>query len=143
MRRLAQMALALPLFATVSTAAFAENTQPVSWWQARADEAFARLWSATEAPAWLAGRPTVTIRPDDDPNAASRVVGGTPDRLEIGLSVNLGLLDKAADDSVDALACILAHELAHVVLGHHLQASRDRLRALHQEDVVLELATSR
>lgn len=143
MRRLAQMALALSLLATVVTATFAETTHPVSWWQARAEEAFARLWSATEAPAWLAGRPTVTIRPDDDPNAASRILGGTPDHLEIGISVNLGLIDKAADDSLDALACILAHELAHVVLGHHLQESRDRLRALQQEDVVLELATSR
>lgn len=106
---------------------------------ARAREVLAREWSAVQPPAWAAGRPAVRVLPGDEVCAEVRRLGPAgkePFATEITLSA--GLLQTLVGDDDGALAAVIGHELAHLVLGHHRAGSGGR-----QDDVVIGWGASR
>jgi len=116
--------LLLTIFAPAS-AASAQLAHDVDWWQARAEEIVAREWASLDAPPpWAPRKPQVTVAQEEAVRAGARVVGvanGEP--FETVLSVSTGLVERLVGDDMDALACILGHEIGHIALGHH---RRDR-----------------
>ena len=137
-------ALALGLITAAWLCAGAEGraatTRPLAWWQQRADEALVREWSGADRAPSLPARPRVGVKADASVNAA--VHGGQPNGpLEI--VIYQGLLDTVIEDDVDALAGVIGHELAHVLLGHYRTAARATRAAQERQDRVIGLTLSR
>ena len=123
---------------------------------ALAAEMVQREWSGVPPPEWVVGRPTVHILPDDGVSAEARRLGdGKAEPFGVEITVSEGLVERlcgadAADASgrtgaaqirapqADALAGVMAHELAHVVLGHHRGLGGGR-----QDDVIIGWGASR
>lgn len=118
-------------------------------WQQHAEEVLNRLWSAVEVPQPGVSRPQVRVLADDALNAHIRVMDGDPGdgRLAAELLICRGLAERLLvredrQPDLDALAGVMGHELAHLLLGHcSAQVRQERERARQQDAVIGASAT--
>ena len=135
------MALLVPLCAASAT--------DLQAWQECAQQVLVREWSAVSPPPGLAGRPEVAIREDPALNARAEVTAAPAGsqlwsaRIVLCTGLAEGLASKDGQPDVDALAGVIGHELAHLVLGHYRldrEAAQQRLR---DADTVIAVSISR
>lgn len=109
----------LVLLVATAALSWADGQQAV--WQRAAEEVFGRQWALCAGGDLTVPRPQVTVRADPGVNAFARAgTNGAPPQVVIHTGMIGSLLSGSPEGvDTDALAGILAHELAHLLLGHH------------------------